>query len=139
MNDVFETLDKLPNELIDIIYSYMPSYKKVFLSKQSYIKYHYLIQPKIVCYDSFIRACIRSDNNFVFNIHVIENNKKWLNKKKYNYNNNIFANYGYFLMHYCIEQRAENCKKILIDYWNEHGLCQNRHKKIVSKHIRWKT
>jgi hypothetical protein len=138
MKDILDSVDKLPDELIKVIYDFLPRFILANLSKKNYIKYHLYISKRIINYDSFIRSCIRNENDMVFYYNVIENNKKWLNKKKYIYNNNIFANYGFFLMHFCIEQKADKCKNILCDFWEQHGLCQNRHKKIVSKHIRWR-
>jgi hypothetical protein len=83
MKDILDSVDKLPDELIKVIYDFLPRFILANLSKKNYIKYHLYISKRIINYDSFIRSCIRNENDMVFYYNVIENNKKWLNKKKY--------------------------------------------------------
>jgi hypothetical protein len=143
MNKLFHDINildimKLPDELLREIYDYIPYKNRIFLTKNNYEKYHSFIIRYIPNYDSFIRNIIRNDYLFVFEKHMRENNKKWLEKKKYYYKNKIFSNFGYFILEYCIENNSEKCKTLLTDFWCKEGLCQNRHKKNIYKHIRWK-
>ena len=39
-----KNIDKLSDELIDIIYSYIPKSVTIFLTKKNYIKDHYLLR-----------------------------------------------------------------------------------------------
>ena len=137
-SDIFESIEKLPDELIREIFYYIPCKHLVFLNKKYYIDYHIYINKLIINYDSFIRNIIRMDNDFIFSTHMSENNKKWIAKKKYYYKNKIYSNYSYFLLDYCIENSSDRCKEKLTNFWHKEGLCQNRHKKNISKHIRWK-
>lgn len=138
MNNLLDIISKLPDELARQILEYIPKIYLALLNKFFYNKYSYYIVNSITNYDSFIRHIIQNDYSYIFEKHVFINNYYWLNKEKYYYNNKIYANYGYFIMVFCIENNADKCKNLLTLYWAKKGLCQNRHKKNICKHIRWK-
>jgi hypothetical protein len=138
MNELIVNVNKLPTELIDLIKEYIPTKSLVFVNKKYYILHHPLIKQYISNYENYIRDTIRRDNEFVFERIVAENFFKWFQIKKYRYKNIIFNNYAYFVINYCIENESNNCRKILEDFFKEHGLDKNLHKKNVTKYIRWK-
>jgi len=132
----------LADELIELIFDYVPKIVKVFLSKQIYLEDHWLIRKHINKRDieNYIRTVVRQDNSFVFKQLLIENEKKWLNMKKYYYKNCIYANYLIFLHSYSLENESSNCRKLLIELIEELGLSKNRFKKKnIITYIRWKT
>jgi len=132
----------LADELIELIFDYVPKIVKVFLSKHNYLEDHWLIRNHINKRDieNYIRTMVRQDNSFVFNQLLIENEKKWLNMKKYYYKNCIYANYLIFLDSYSLENESTNCRKLLIELFGELGLSKNRFKKKnIITYIRWKT
>jgi phosphoribosyl-ATP pyrophosphohydrolase len=129
---------RLPPELIRYIKEYIPKKEFVFTNRENYNLYHPLIKPSIKDYESYIRAMIRQDNEFVFKKIVEENYNKWYEFKQYKYKNMIFNNYLYFVMNFCIENDSNNCRKIISDFLKEHGLGKNLHKKNVVKYIKWK-
>jgi len=129
---------RLPPELIRYIKEYIPKKEFVFTNRENYNLYHPLIKPSIKDYESYIRAMIRQDNEFVFKKIVEENYNKWYEFKQYKYKNMIFNNYLYFVMNFCIENESNNCRKIISDFLKEHGLGKNLHKKNVVKYIKWK-
>jgi len=129
---------KLPDSLIKIIEEFIPKSKLIFISKENYIKYHLLTKKLIKNYENYIRDIIRRDNYFVFEFIIAENYKKWLEIKQYKYKNMIFKNYLYFLINYCIENDCNNCRNVISNFLNFHGLGKNLHKKNVVKYIRWK-
>ena len=45
--DFFKNIDKLPYEMLDIIYSYTPKTVTTFLSKTNYLKDHHLLRQTI--------------------------------------------------------------------------------------------
>lgn len=47
----------------------------------------------------------------------------------------IFANYIYFIIHYCIENNSDKCRLIIKNYLSKGNLCINQHKKNVVKYI----
>jgi len=138
MNELIVNVNKLPTELIDLIKEYIPTKSLVFVNKKYYILHHPLIKQYISNYENYIRDTIRRDNEFVFERIVAENFFKWFQIKKYRYKNIIFNNYAYFVINYWIENESNNCRKILEDFFKEHGLDKNLHKKNVTKYIRWK-
>ena len=139
---LLKNINYLADELVDLINSYIPKIVKVFLSKQFYLEDHLLIRNHIDKnnIENYFRTIIRQDNSFVFNQILNENKNKWLNMKKYYYKNSIYANYLIFLESYCIENESTNCRKLLIELFEELGLSKNRYKKKnIIKYIRWKT
>ena len=112
---------RLPPELIRYIKEYIPKKTFVFTNRENYNLYHSLIKPSIKDYESYIRAMIRQDNEFVFKKIIEENCSKWYDILQYKYKNMIFKNYLYFVMNFCIENDSNNCRKIISDFLKEHG------------------
>jgi hypothetical protein len=126
----------LPQEIINLIQTYIPVKYLVFVNKTFYHLYHYRLKPFIPLYDNYIRDIIRRDNSFVYREILCENFEKWLLLKKYYYKNMVFNNYVYFVLHYCIENNSDRCREILIEYLKKRNLYKNLHKKIVVKYIK---
>ena len=131
-------INELPEEIINIIKEYLPKNKLVFTNRENYHLYHLVIKSYIIDYESFIRAMIRQDNDFVFLKIVQENCYRWYQIRQYQYKNMIFTNYLYFVINFCIENESNNCRKIVSNFLKEHGLAKNLYKKKVVKYIRWK-
>jgi hypothetical protein len=129
---------RLPPELIRYIKEYIPKKEFVFTNKVNYNLYHSLITPTIKDYESYVRAMIRQDNEFVFKKIIEENFSKWYQIRQYKYKNMIFNNYLYFVMNFCIENESNNCRKTILEFLKEHGLGKNLHKKNIVKYIKWK-
>jgi hypothetical protein len=138
MSTIIEKINKLPNELIDLIKEYLPEKQLVFTDKKHYLKFHHLIKPYIKNYENYIRDMIRRDNDFVFNLIIRENYHRWYKIKQYRYKNMIFKNYLYFTINYCIENESNSCKNVINEFLKEHGLGKNLHKKNIIKYIKWK-
>jgi hypothetical protein len=138
-NCICKKIEYLPDEIIRLIKEYIPIKILVFTNKENYNLYHSYMKKYIINYENYIRDTIRRDNSFVFNKILEENYKKWLDIKKYIYKNTIYKNYIYFVIDYCIENLSTQCRNIITIFLRQNGLCQNQHKKNISKHIRWKT
>jgi hypothetical protein len=82
---------------------------------------------------------VRQDNDFVFNLLLVENYKRWLNMKKYYYKECIYGNYVNFLESYAIDNKSLKCRKLIINFFEEQGLNKNQHKKNIIRYIRWTT
>jgi hypothetical protein len=139
--DLNKLYDKIPDEILSIVESYIRPSSLIFLNNNYYNKYHYLIKyliPKNQ-FENYIRNIIRRDYDFVFQQILNDNFIKWLNIKQYIYKNITYKNYLYFLSDYCIHNNSVKCRNALNEFLKEHGLCQNRHKKNTFIHIRWKT
>ena len=140
-NFFLKNVDKLSYELIDIIYSFIPKSVTIFLTKKNYIKEHYLLRNLINkrYIEQYIRTMVRQDNEFVFNLLLVENYKRWLNMKKYYYQECIYGNYVNFLESYAIDNKSSKCRKLIINLFEEEGLNKNKHKKNAIRYIRWTT
>lgn len=139
--DFLKNIDKLPEVLVDIVYSYIPKSVTLFLTKENYMKDHHLIRQYInkIKIEQYIRAMVRQDNDFVFKQLLVENFKRWLNMKKYYYKECIYGNYLNFLESYSIDNQSTKCRKIISVFLEEQGLSKNQHKKNTIRYIRWKT
>lgn len=129
---------KMPEVIVNIIKEYIPKKSLVFTNKTHYILYHAFIKTHITNFENYIRDTIRRDNEFVFEMIMRENYKKWYEIKNYKYKNMIFKNYFYFVINYCIENDSNNCRNIINEIIKQHGLCKNLHKKNIVKYIRWR-
>lgn len=140
-DDILNKINKLPNELEDIIYSYIPMTTTMLLSKKNYLESHKSFRQTIDKQDieNYIRTMIRQDNDFVFEQLLIENYDKWLHMKNYYYKDCDYSNYLIFLRSYAIDNESTKCLNLLLELFEELGLCKNQHKKKVFKYIRWRT
>ena len=138
-NDLIKKIDELPDELKDIILSYMMEHVTIFLTKHSYIQNHTIITRYInrKKMENYIRTMIRQDNEFVFEQLLKEHWRRWVQMKKYYYRTCIYLNYLYFLESYCLDNQSEKCRKKIMDLIVEQGISKNQHKKNVVTYIRW--
>jgi hypothetical protein len=137
--DICTSVQLLPHELINLIQEYIPKKEFIFTNRENYKLYHSEIHISIQKYDSFIKNIIKRDNDFVFNVIIHQDYNKWLEIKDVIYKNMTFNSYIHFIINYCIENESDNCKRVLLDFLKEHGLCKNLHKKNIVKYIRWTT
>ena len=133
---IISKINELPEEIIHLIKEYMPATVLAFLNKTNYLSYHFLLKNVIPNYENYIRDVIRRDNNFVFENIIRENYVKWLQNKNYFYKNMLFKNYIYFILYFCIENEASNCRYFITHFFKELGMCKNLHKKNIVKYIR---
>jgi hypothetical protein len=132
---LFLHMDKLPLEIIDIIYEYIPIWVKAVLTKKNYMKNHLFLYTKITNLELYIRNMVRRDYDFVFSTLLNENYNKWLNMNHYFNNHCIYINYLYFLKSYCIEQNSDRCRKIIVKLLQDVGLSTNQHKKKIIRYV----
>ena len=140
VKDFFMNIKTLPDELEDIVYSYIPKTATIFITKENYLTSHHLVRSLVnrKHIENYIRSMVRQDNDFVFKLLLVENYNRWLNMKKYYYQECIFNNYLMFLETYAIDNQSIKCIKLLSDLFEEEGLSKNRHKKNTNRYIRWK-
>ena len=124
--DALRRMNRLPNELVDIIQSYVNPLAFVFTNKTNYVKYHSIIKPVITKakkFENYIRDIVQRDNAFVFDYILKENCLKWFHDYKYYvYKNITYKNYIYFLMDFCIEHDSNKCRLIINTHLDELGL-----------------
>jgi hypothetical protein len=124
MEDTFLTIiNNLPKELIDFIKQFIPRYFLLFTNKTYYYENHVLLLNDMLLrnrYDKYVRNLIASDNYFAFYCMLREHNRHNTNKK-YLYKNVEYKNYYYFLIDFCIENEATNCRNALNSFLVEAG------------------
>ena len=140
--DLLNNINKLPNEIVAIVESYVPTFVKVFWNKTMYEANHKLViqflsnQNKNI--EEYIRAIIRKDCDYVFSHLLVDNLSRWQNLRNYLNRDCIYKNYLVFLNSYCIDHDSMKCKKILEEILEKLGLSKNQHKKNLIKYIKWK-
>jgi hypothetical protein len=138
-NFILEDINYLPEDVVDyVIKDYIP-YEYLMLTNKHYYKlYHSTIRNKIRNYENYIRDTIKRDNDFVFRTIVNENYKRWMDIRQYIYKTTRYKNYIYFINDFCIEHESNKCRSTLAGFLEQHGLCQNQHKKNVRRSIKWR-
>jgi len=137
---LFENINLLPNDIIEIIHKYIPTSVIIFLDKNTYIDNHHLIRQYInkSNIENYMRSMVRQDNYFVFEMLLFENCVKWLNMKQYYYKECIYCNYLKFLESYSIDNQSLNCRKILVKFFNDIGFNKHKNKKKTLRYTRWR-
>lgn len=139
MDDILFQLKQLPCEIISIIQSYIPYDKQVLLNKSTYNKYHYKIFPNVlkINVETYIRKIIISDYDFIFNVLINDNLYKWINIKKYRYQQMIFKNYIHFLRYFANENNAIKCSNYINHVIAITGLDGKQHKNKINRNVIW--
>jgi len=133
---ILTNINFLPEDVVDyVIKEYIPDEYFIFTNKEYYKRCHHLLKPRINHYEKYLRNTIRRDHSFVFETIMRENICNWFLLKSYLYKNTNYTNYIYFIIDYCNEHEAPECRQVVVNYLRELGLCQNQHKKNVSRSI----
>jgi hypothetical protein len=131
-------LNKLPECIVNMIYDYIPRKYLVFTNKNNYKKYHYILKSSITYYDNYIKKMVRKDCNFIFETIINENYNIWKNIKQYQYKNNTYKNYIYFIIDYCIENESTKCKELITKIFSKENVNINQPKKNIYKYTNGK-
>jgi hypothetical protein len=133
---VLEDINYLPEDVVDyVIKEFIPDEYFVFTNKEYYMRCHHLLKHCIPRYEQYIQTTVRMDNHFVFGMLLKENIDKWIKTKDYVYKTRIYKNYVYYLIEYCNEHCSPECRNAIVNLLSKLGLCQNQHKKNVSRSI----
>lgn len=131
----------IPEEIVSLIWSYVPSSEKIWYSKKLYLENHKYLEYPIIntstYRDSFIRDIIRKDFSFVFNTLKNENINRWIKKKKYIYKSEIFSCYADYLLYLCVYYDSSKCNKIMQEIKQEHSFLLYSYKHYKSSHNKW--
>lgn len=106
-------IDKLPDDILTIIFSYVNEKQKIFLNKTFYNKYYKHIDSLIKHYDSYIKDIVRNDCNFTFEYIIARNFFKWYTMFNYHYGNKIYNNYIDFLIEFSRKNKSNKCLTII--------------------------
>jgi hypothetical protein len=116
--DILSVITNLPTELISLIKEYLKPNTRLLANKHEYKLYHNIVVPKFlnISYHNYILKIFSKDYDFIFNVLLNDNSKKWINIKKFRYEGDKFNNYLYFLLYLSSEKRALKCNKLIQDY-----------------------
>lgn len=132
-DNICNNIDKLPDEIVDIIYSYIPNLTTTFISKNNYLRDHKLIRQYIDKneIENYIRTMVRQDNDLIFEQLLVENYHKWILMKNYYYKGCVYSDYLVFLESYIMDNESIKCKKILNELFEELALNQYKKKTLT--------
>jgi len=114
--DMLKRINKLPHELVNEIYNYLPKTTLVWLTYDDYCKYHSVIYDSLrMDQESYTRYLLRHDFDLPFSLHLRENFRQWLAFKKYSYKKKIFKDYFTFIWEFSKECQATKCKNLMAE------------------------
>jgi hypothetical protein len=135
--NVVKNICNLPDEIVREIFDYIPRHKLVLVNTTYYNLYHYLLRNHFPVYESYVRDMIKRDNYYIFERLIRENTDSWIKNRQYRYQCKVFSNYIYFVLYFCIENKSDRCRNILMEELSKRDLCRNLHKKNIIKYIKW--
>lgn len=126
--------DLFPNEILELIWDFVPLETKVYVTKKYYEKYHEkILYPKIKPhYSSFIRYTVRENMYYVFQMHLNYYNL-WLSMRNWKYQKQIFCNFADYVSF--ISSKNGKILYLLKDFEKEHDKNKHRNKRI--KYNKW--
>tara|TARA_B100001093_G_scaffold507866_1_gene569082 strand:+ start:3026 stop:3445 length:420 start_codon:yes stop_codon:yes gene_type:complete len=136
---LFDIIEYLPDDIINIIFNKINVFQLIFLNKEYYHKFNYLVDSKINIgrYDSYVRDIVRNDYSFIFENILIRKINFWLLRKNYLYNNVIYNDFLDFLLFYCKNNNSNKCSHLIYLQLDLSGLKKKRPKNNRIKYNRW--
>jgi len=134
---LFQSINKLPIELVDIIQTYIPQHIWRPLNKILYVENYDLVYIKMKPnnVENYIRYVVKRDFGFVFNYVVLRNLFKWYQMRDYLNDFLIYPNYIYFIKDYCISNHSINCLNTLNEILKRLGYEKKLSKKKTIRSI----
>ena len=141
-NQLLNNINKLPDEIVSLIETYVPETRKLFWSKSLYESNHKLLLQYLCIHnkniEEYIRSIIRRDHDFVFSRLLVDNFDRWTNLRNYLNKDCIYMNYLVFLHSYCVDHDSKKCLQLLKPIIEKLGFSKNQHKKNLIKYIKWR-
>ena len=140
---IFSKIDKLPLELVNIIWGYIPACRRVWLNRGGMWE-HYVTSFLQKDGDNErraqagIRRLLRNDRDYPFRLVIAEMYQPWQRLKRWQYKMWTFPTYISCLYHLCSEYDSTNCRKALVDHEKALGTyAKNRSRKTRVRLNRW--
>jgi hypothetical protein len=124
------------NDLVSKIISYLPIQDKLMLNKRYYnsVEKNIVIKNK----DSFYIHLVRKNNQSLLTKYIArEKIENWFKKKKHYFKNNVFNNFISLLEHVSIQYKSNQTRLIINDLCKYNMLNKNKHKHKIYKNIIW--
>lgn len=138
-NNILFLINKLPSDIVSIIFDYIPFIKKRNLNRFLYKTNYSNIVPMYVkiSFETYIRNIIINDYDFIFDSLIKNNVLRWIHIKKYRYKQIMFNNYIYFLQYFSMIHNSNKCFEILNNIIRNTGLDGKQHKNKINRNIIW--
>lgn len=116
------TWNRIPIEILDKIFDFIPTFYKINLCKKYYSQYHIILKTYITSnnYESYIHSMICDNNSFVFERILNENLSKWLHWKNYRVKSIVYKSYLYYIYNLIETNNSDKCRIIFIKYLEEY-------------------
>ena len=136
---LYDLIPNLPNDIIELIWSFVSPTCKIFTSKTNYLKYNYLIDDLIIDgrIENYVRYMIINENRFVVKQIIERRFSHWLNMTNYPYQNQTFIDYVAFLKYYCYKNKLYISLFLINDKIELTGLKEKRSKNNILKNNKW--
>ena len=142
---IFSKIDKLPLELVNIIWGYIPASGRVWLNRGGMGEHYVAVffrwgaEPvRAVLSQSGVRRLLRNDRVYPFGLVIAEMYQRWARLKRWQYKMWTFPTYISCLYHLCAEYDSPNCRKALVDHEKALGTyAKNRSRKTRVRLNRW--
>lgn len=121
--------NKLPDELLDCIFEYIPNTLKASLNTSLYkIHCNEFIQritrnPR--AYRKYLKVIIRRDDNYTLNRFMQYDGTKWLNMKRW-MEEGLHPSFFHFLRYFSFRHQCMRCYHLMNGYLNEMGISYGR-------------
>jgi uncharacterized protein YfbU (UPF0304 family) len=131
-------MEYLPNEIIKIIYDFIPSCCKKNLSKNLF-NIHYYLETKEKKFDKRYRNYIRYliNKNCILHIDLILHVfcGKFISIKNWKYKNKTYPNFLCHLKAIALNKNAQKCYELIKNLLDPSN--KNKYKRIRTRNIRW--
>ena len=125
-------------DLVSYILSYLPIQDKMLLNKRYYnlVENHVKIKDKYK--DKFFINIVKNNMYTLLNKHLLrENTSKWFSKKRFYFENNSFNNLFSLLEFVSVKNKCNKCREILNKRCKKNNYNKNKHKNKIYKNIVW--
>ena len=134
-------MERLPEEIVDIIYSFVPI-NIIYNLNHNHLRIYYplLIKDTVVDkkFHSYMRYIIRCDcSMFLHKIFEVKLNY-FIKLNNWKFDMKTFPNYVEYLRSYAIKLSKTNCRNIIEYHISKEPVSRKkRHKKIRRRNIKW--
>ena len=144
MKNILNYLEYLPQDMVNIIYTFIPISTRIYLSKKefdnNYLDFVKNIGKRRNSLNTYITFLIKKKCSLQFEINLKNNYKRWCKIKKFQYKIDDsrfrFPTYICYLKYKCSEYESNLCKLAILNYEKEKEIKIYKNKKI--RNIRWK-
>lgn len=132
-----------PQEILEIIWGFLPEKSKAFVTKTYYEKYHkFYIYPMLKPrYDSYMRFVIRNQYLFLMEQNLTDHYERWIKLYNWRYKQETYTTYIHYLLTISIEYNSQSIINLLRETIKKNSKKNkkqlNQNKTIRRKHNTW--